>query len=149
MTSNEAALTVVRAQVQFELADTAAQVARAAALSAHAQRAVRALAQHCAGTEGELRAALCRATIDPAQVSVMRRLFRSERRALDDAQARWTVAQRQEDRVRAVLGGLRNRERSLERALKLERDRLRHRRQIVEMTLLDDLWLQHASREPS
>ena len=149
MNSNEQALCAVRTQVQFELAQTGAEVAQAAALSVRTQRRVTDLTQRCESAARELRGALAQSRINPALLVAMRRLYQLECQALHDSQVRLATAQQREQQARTALADARNRERSLDRALQAERRKQQLKQQALEMIRADDMWLQHAWREVS
>lgn len=149
MTSDDSALRAVRTQVQFELAQTAAEVAEAATISAHTQRQVVTLTQRCESSARELRGAMARSRLNPALLDAMRRLYQIEQRALYDWETRLTQARHREEQARTALAGVRNRERSLERALLAERRKQQLKRQALEIIQADDMWLQHVWRERS
>jgi predicted GTPase len=149
MTSHQTALRAIRTQVQFELAQTAAEVARAASVSAEAQREVTILMQHCESATRELRDAMGRSRINPALLDAMRRIYQVEQRALCDWEVRLEAARQREAQARAALAGVRNRERSLERAQQVERRRRQLKEQAIEIIRADDMWLQRVWRERS
>jgi hypothetical protein len=68
---------------------------------------------------------------------------------LRSCRARLNSAKQSEQRLQTELMALRNRDQSLERALRWERLRTRQREQILEMIDADDLWLQRARSEQS
>jgi hypothetical protein len=146
MRSSEPALRAVRTQVQFELAEAAAKVAHAATVCAEAQEQVTALRQRCECAAEELRDAMGRSKINPALLATMRRVHRLETAALQDWQRRLAAAAEREQQARAELAGIRNRERSLERALRAEVRKQDLLEQTREMLAVDDLWLQHTWR---
>ena len=148
MRSSEPALRAVRTQVQFELAEAAAKVAQAAALCAEAQEHVTALRQRCECAAGELRDAMGRSKINPALLAAMRRVHRLEAGALRDWQGRLATAEEREQQARAGLAEVRNRERSLDRALQAEVRKQDLLGQTREMLAVDDLWLQHTWGKP-
>jgi hypothetical protein len=147
VTSNEPVLRAVRTQVQFELAQAAAEVADATARSGQARQQAAALAQRCDAVARGIRDAMNEEPMNPALLQAMRRAYHSEHIALRDWQARLSVAGQREEQARIVLAGLRNRDRSLERALQAERVKRDRRRQAQEMVLADETWLQHTSRQ--
>jgi len=146
MSSSESTLRAVRAQVQFELAETAAAVAEAATRSANAQAHVTVATERCNCAAGELRGAMSRVQVNPPLLHAMRRLYQLEQRILQEWQERLLAAEQHEQQARTKLAGVRNRERSLERALEVERRTRQRRQQTLDGLRADDLWLQHAWR---
>lgn len=147
MNSNERTLRAVRTQVQFELAQVAAEVALAAKAGDRMQHQVTALSQRCDLAATELRSVTKRSQINLALVDAMHRLYHVEQNRLRDSQAQLAAAQQREEQARAAMAGVRNRERSLERALQAERRKEQQRQQALEIIQADDMWLQHAWRE--
>ena len=109
------------AVAQFELARTSGQVAEATTLRARNEREVSDSTQRCESIAAELRIAANRRLPNPALLNAMRGLYRMERQILNDSQGRLATAQQREQRARAALAAMRNRERSLERLLRAER----------------------------
>jgi hypothetical protein len=149
MPSNEPALRAVLTQAQFELAQTAAEVAQAAALSGRAQQQVSVVTERCESAASELRGVALRSLINPALLQTMHRLYRAEKSALHEWQTRLAAAQEREELARAELAAVRNRERSLERALRAERRKQQQKRQALDLIQADDMWLQRVWREAS
>lgn len=147
MRSNEPALRAVRTQLQFELVQSAAEVAQAATLSAGAKDEVTTFKHRCESAAHELRVGMGRARVNPALLAAMRRMYHAEQLALRRSQAQLDTAEEREQQARSVLAGLRNQERSLDRALQAERHKRRLRQQAIDMVAADDIWLQHAWRE--
>ncbi|HET9446850.1 MAG TPA: hypothetical protein VFO35_11350 [Steroidobacteraceae bacterium] len=147
MRSSEPALRAVRTQVQFELAEAAALVAAAAAQTAEAFEQVSTFKRHCAEAAEQLRSALARNAINPPLLAAMRRVHRRDAQALQEFQSSLAAAQEREQQARAALADVRNRERSLDRALHAELRKQQLEQQAREMLDVDDLWLQHARRE--
>lgn len=146
MSSTESTLRAVYAQVQFELAEIAASVAEAVTRSADTKAHVTVSTERCNCAVGELRGAMSRARINPPLLDAMRRLYQVEQRALQVSEARLAAAEEQEQQARTELAGVRNRERSLERALDVERRKRRRRQETLDLLQADDLWLQHSWR---
>ena len=146
MRSPEAALRAVRAQVQFALAEAMADVAHAAAASLAANEKVADLTHRVARAAEELRDVMQRAQINPPLLTAMRTVHQLDAQALRDWQQRLSAAQEHEQEARAVLADLRNRERSLDRALRAEQRKHALQQQARDMLDVDDLWLQHSWR---
>lgn len=146
MTTNEKALHAMRTQVQFEILEAAAEVSQAMTLATRTQQEVNVCLRSCESAVHELRNVMGRSQVNPALLIAMRRLHQGERAALREAQARLVTAQQREEQTRSVLTDARNRERSLERALRAERHKLRLQQQAQDIVQADDLWLQHAWR---
>lgn len=142
MTPAEKALHAVRIQLQFELVQTGAAAGQAALHSARTQHEVTGLTQRCDAAVIELRSVMRRAQVNPALLEAMQRLYRIERLALGNSQARLVVAQQREQQLRAALADLRNRDRTLERALQVERRKALRKLQSLEIIRADDLWVQ-------
>jgi hypothetical protein len=149
MSSNESTLRAVRAQVQFELAETASEVAEATTRSVSANRHVIALTDRCRAAANELSDVLSRPHVNPALLAAMRRLFQVERRSLQEWQTRLDTAEQREHLARIALADVRNRERALERALRAERCKRQRKQQTLDIIQADELWLQHSWRELS
>lgn len=147
MTSAERVLGVLRTQAQFELAEIAAKVAAAAAISAAAERQVTTVARSCTALEIELRMCVSRQPINSSLIDSMYRLYQVDRQLLRESQLRLATARQDEQRLRTAMAGARNRERSLERALDTERRKEDLKQQARDAILADDLWLQHAWSE--
>jgi len=142
MTTSERTLRAMRTQLQFELVQIAAEVARATELSTRAEHVVSAFARQCDSCVAELRAAMDRPQLNPALLDALRRLHRLQRVALRESETKLATARLHEQRAREALAEARNRELSLERALRSElREQLRIR-QTLEFAVADDLWLQ-------
>lgn len=146
MKSTERALRAVRVQLQFELAQAAAQVASAAAIHAERQTVVNGLVKHSEAVSTELRGALRQEPINPALLTTMYRICRSEHRAVQEARAQAEEAQQREQQARDFLTSVRNQDRSVERALQAERRRQQLQAQASEIQGADDSWLQHRWR---
>lgn len=146
MNSTERALRALRVQVQFELAQTAAQVAAAAAIHAGRQRRVNALVKHSDAVSTELSGALRQQPMNPALLVTMRRMYRSEHQALQEARAQAEEAQHREQQARELLTSVRNQDRSLERAVQAERRRRQQRARAIEIDRADESWLQRRWR---
>lgn len=144
MTSIDAALQALRTEVKFGIAEIAAAVAGAASLAAQVERDVAALSSLCDAAGSELRDAMARTSIDPVIVNALHRLYQIDHHRLRYAQDRLAVAQEQERQARSVFAELRNRERSLDRALKAERGRQRLKQQARYAEQVDEMWLQRA-----
>lgn len=149
MRSGERALSAVHALTQFELIEVAEETALAVAGRTQAQEQVDMLTQHCDASASELREALGRQRVNPALIQQMRRLYRAEQLALAEWRSRLVDAQQREEQAYTALGRVRNRERSMERAVQAERHRQQLKRQMLEIALADELWLQQRSREAS
>ena len=143
MTTPERALRAVRSLVQFDLAQSGAEVAEAMALSARAQHEVATATRRCEAAASGLRDAGARSPINPALLDAMHHLFRSEQRTLNDFRSRLAAAQDVEDRARAALVSLRNQERSLDRALQMERQHRQLKQAALDVSRADDMWLQY------
>jgi hypothetical protein len=113
----ERALQALRTLVQFEVAQTGAEVARLAEISARARRETEDLERRCEATAQQLRAALQRPPIDPASFVATRKLYKAQRLSLFDSRVWLKSALEDEQNARDMLAELRNRERSLDRAL--------------------------------
>ena len=146
MTPSERALRAVRALVQFDLAQSGAQVAEAMALTARAQHEVTTATRRCEVAASGLRDVGTRSPINPPLLDAMHHVFRSERRALNDFRSRLAAATEAEERARTALADLRNRERSLDRALQAERQQRLLKQVALDTSRADDMWLQHGWR---
>jgi hypothetical protein len=147
MNSIELPLRAVRTQVQFEIVAAADAVAQAAAEATRAQRRVKASSRRCDVLAGALRTALGRSHLNPTLLGTMRRLFHVEHVSLQQRRATFEDAQRREQHERGALAELRNRERSLDRALQAERRCRQLAQRAREVRIADDLWLQHCWRQ--
>jgi DNA repair ATPase RecN len=136
----------MRTNLQFELAQIAAKVAHATQLSTRAEHAVSAFARQCESCVAELRAAMDRSQLDPALLGALRRLHRLQRAALRESQTKLAAAQLYEESARQEWAEARNRELSLERALRSEQRKQRQMQQTLEFAVVDDLWLQRRRR---
>lgn len=146
MTPSERALRAVRALVQFDLAQSGAQVAEAMALTARAQHEVTTSTRRCEVAASGLRDVGTRSPINPPLLDAMHHVFRSERRTLNDFRSRLAAATDAEERARTALADLRNRERSLDRALQAERQQRLLKQVALDTSRADDMWLQHGWR---
>lgn len=146
MSSIEPALRAVRSQVQFELTEVAAQVAQASDRTERAQSEMSVCKHRCLAAAEGLRTATGRARINPPLLQAMSRIHHSEQLLLRQCEEQLSFAQREEEQARNRLAELRNRERSLDRALLAERRKRKLKEQAIEMIVADDLWLQHAWR---
>ncbi len=144
MSASEATLAVLQTQVQFEVAQSAAEVVRASALTARAQQQTTRSADHCEAFARELRAAMEGSRVNPALLDAMRRIYRIGQLELHEWQTRLHEAQQRERQARTALADLRNRERSLERARQAERRKRQLKEQTLEFTRYDEMWLLHA-----
>jgi hypothetical protein len=142
-------LHALRALVQFDLVRVGAEVAQAVDVRATTQREVADATQRCNIAAEEVRTLVGADRINPALLTAMQGVFRIERRGLEGSQGRLELARQAEHTVRAKLTALRNRERSLERALKAEHRREDLRRQLAGMAVVDELWLQKMWQELS
>lgn len=149
MSTSEPTLHAIRSQVQLDLVQAAAEVAQAAELTARARDRVASLQRRAESFLHELRQIMARPQMNAALLDTMRRCHRLEQSELLDWQTRQTTARQHEERARAALAGLRNQERSLERALQAQRRKRQQRIQAREMIQADELWLQHSLRESS
>ncbi|HEY5760116.1 MAG TPA: hypothetical protein VIU34_30045 [Steroidobacter sp.] len=149
MRSSNRALSAVHALAQFELIEVAEETALAVKARTQAQGHVDLLTQQCHASVSELRAAMSRQQVNPALIQQMRRLYRAEQLALAEWRSRLIEAQQREEQAYTALGRVRNRERSMERAMQAERHRQQLKRQMLEIALADELWLQQRSRESS
>jgi len=146
MTRSEQTLQAMRTQLQFDLVQIAANVAQATQLSTRAEHSVKALARQCDSCVAELRTAMDRSQLNPALLDALRRLHRLQRAALRESQTKLAAAQLYERRAREELAEARNRELSLERALRSERRKQLQNRRTIEFAVADDLWLQRRRR---
>jgi hypothetical protein len=126
-----------------------AEVVQAAESTARAKSRVTSLEQRTECLLHELRRVVDRPPLNAPLLDTMRRWHRDEKSALRAWQTREDRARHQEQQLRETLAGLRNQERSLERALEAERHRWQQRIQAQEMFRADELWLQHSLRESS
>jgi hypothetical protein len=147
MSPIEKVLTSLRTQVRFEIAQIGAEWALAATTCSQLRRRVTDLKVRCSSTAEELRAEVRRPLIDLALLGAMRRLYRLERRELKDVTTRLNAARDLEVQTRNTLTGLRNRERSLERALEAERRKSAFKQRTRELVEADEFWLQSPWRE--
>ncbi len=142
MNSTERTLRAVRTQVQFHLAQTAAEVAQAAALCVAAQRRVDALSERCQSAARATHTAQARVAIDPALLAAMHGLLNTEQHALHGARVQLEALTQREQQARSALAEVRNRDRSVERALKSAQRGQQLEQQAREMIRADDQWLQ-------
>jgi hypothetical protein len=149
MHSNERALRALRAQVQFELAESAAEFARIVALSMRAEEEASAAAQRRDVAADHVRTVMRRAQVNPPLLAAMRRLYHVEQRTTHECHKRLKAAREREQEACNALAHLRNRERSLERALEAERRSQQLASATREILEGDDLWLQHMWRASS
>ncbi|MET0534967.1 MAG: hypothetical protein ABW171_12140 [Steroidobacter sp.] len=147
MQASERTLHALRAQVSFELVENAAAVARAAkVLSTASDRANESMRSSEAAAEA-LRMVMGQARPNPTHMTMMRRVYRAELHALHEAENDLAAAEVDEQHKRDALAELRNRERSLERAIDVDRAKRTRREQVVEMAIADDSWLHQLWRE--
>jgi DNA topoisomerase IB len=132
---------------QFDMARVGAEVADAAKQRSAAEREVSDSAQRCESTAGELRSVSGQSPLNPALLAAVLAIYRTERRVLEEWQGRLAHSQQREQQARSKLAGLRNRERSLERALQAERRKRQLEQQVQNVALADELWLQQVWRE--
>jgi hypothetical protein len=146
MRSNERALRALRAQVQFELAESAAEFARTVAIAIRAEEEA-SVAEHRRDIAADqVRSVMSRAQVNPPLLDTMRRLYHGEQRTTHECQKRLKAAQEREQDACTALAEVRNRERSLERALEAERRGQQLASATREILEGDDLWLQHIWR---
>ena len=143
----ETTLRALRSQVQFELAQAAADVARAAGVSARTSQREATLERRAASLLVELRQIQGRAHLNAPLLDTMFRWRRREQVELREWQEHARRAREDEQRLRDALAALRNQERSLERALHAERRRQTLRADAAAAFRADELWLQHSVRE--
>lgn len=149
MKSIEPVLQAVRTEVQFEMAGLSAALMQAAALREMAQRDLLTMHRHAEAAALALTGAMERSQINPPLLRALRVVYHAEQDALRSCRARLSSARQSEQRLQTELMALRNRDQSLERALRWERLRARQREQIQEMIDADDLWLQRVRSEQS
>ena len=149
MTRGERTLRAMRTQLQFELAQIAAKVAQATDRSTRAEHAVTAFGRQCDSCVAELRAAMDRSQLNPALLETLRRLHRLQRAALRESQTTLAAARLHEQRAREELAEARNRELSVERALRSEQRKQLLAQQTLEFAVADDLWLERTWRQVS
>lgn len=149
MSPTERALAALRTQLQFELEQAGADVARASRECAQAQAQAQAQQQRCEAAAQEWRGAMERARINPALLDMLRGILASEAEASRAAQGRLAAAQQRESMARAVLSNLHQRTRAIERAVLAHGRKLKCRRELLEITRNDDLWLQRMWRVPA
>jgi hypothetical protein len=147
MSTREPVLRAIRSQVQFELVQAAAEVVQAAEQTTRARNRVVSLQRRAGSFLRELRQIMGRPQLNAALLDTMRRCHRVEQSELREWQTREAAAQQHEQQARSALAGLRNQERSLERALQAERRKRQLRIQTLEMIRADELWLQHSLQE--
>ncbi len=133
--------------VQFELVQAGGEVAQAATLCAGAQRQTDACTQRYGAAVQEMRAVQGRAAINPALVTAVHRLLGAQQQALRDSQTRLRELSEREQQARATLAEVRNRDRSVERALKSARSDQQLSLQARQSALADDMWLQQQWRD--
>jgi hypothetical protein len=146
MNSNERTLRAVGTQVDFELAQAGAEVARSAALCATAQQQVDTLVRRCESATREMRRVQDRSAINPALFATVHRLLNVELHALDGAQTQLAGLTEREQRARQVLADVRNRGRAVQRAIEAEQRSQRMKQQARDFIISDDLWLQQQWR---
>ena len=146
MNRAEKPLRALQTLVQFDVATVGAEVASAATQRSGAEREVSDWTQRCQSTATELRSATARSPVNPALLGALQKIYRAERRILQESQGRLEEARQKELQARSRLAGLRNTERSLEQALRAERRRRELRTQSQQIVLADDLWLQQQGR---
>lgn len=147
MSSIETTLRALRTQVGFELVEAAAEVITARDLSAGAQGHVSSQLHRTESFMRRLREIGARPQPNAALYLAVRQCCRAEEQALREWRIRLADAQQRERRARSALAELRNKERSLERALHAERRKRQRRVSSLEMIRADELWLQHSLRE--
>jgi ABC-type nickel/cobalt efflux system permease component RcnA len=144
MKSARDALSAVRAQVQFELAEVAAAVAETSAVTFGAERTLRLAMQAMEAASRALIAALAQHDINPAVVASLRRVHHADASHRGRAERALVEARTREATQRDALAMLRNRERSLDRALAEERRREHLHEQRLEMLAIDERWSQQS-----
>ena len=149
MNSSERTLRAVRTLVQFDLAQRGADVAQAAALCAGAKREMNAVTQRCNSAMREMRSVQERSAIDPALFAAVHALLSIERHELRESQTRLVELTEREQQARAALADVRNRDRSVERALQAEQREQRLEQQVQDILRADDMWLQRRQEDVS
>lgn len=145
MNSNERALRAMKTLTQFGMIELAAEVAQAAKIRAKAQEHVTTSLQHLELAAGGLREALApasSASINPALIQQLGRLYHAARRLLQERQHGLAAANEREQEQRAMLARARASENAIERATHAERRRQQLRQEAVQIAQADDLWLQ-------
>lgn len=145
MADTASALRAVRTEVQFEVMQAIAEVAQATAHAEKIQSELSHLTLRCDHMASTLNGAMRRPQLNPAMIETLRRLYQTDYQTLSDVKGRLTEARQQEQQARSALAALRNRERSLDRALKAEQRKQESRREVVQMENADDMWLQRVS----
>ena len=144
MIPHERALQAVRSLARFEVAMAGSEAAAAMLFSSRARRELAAALKRCESSEQALQGLMSRPAINPALLATSRLLFRTQRTSLQGCRTQLEIAQGQEERAREELANQRNRERSVERALDLDRRLRLLKQQLREFCIADDLWLYQA-----
>jgi hypothetical protein len=141
MSSCNATLQLLLTQVQFELVEAAAKVAKSSQATAASEDEAVLAQVRSQNAASQLRAAMMRSRINPALLTRMRHIYLREHRQLHDSQARNKAAKQCEEQAWEALSELRNRERSLERVLQERARQDGLRQQAIESVQADELWL--------
>lgn len=142
MSKSERTLLALHALTRFEMVEAASKVAQSIERRKEAQLQVDALIERCKRTAAELRDAMKREQVNPALVGAMHRYYGREHHVLREWRAQLASAQEYEQHATLALAHVRNRERSLERAMQAERRKQQLQRDAIENVRADDLWLQ-------
>jgi hypothetical protein len=143
------ALEALQAQTEFDVVEAGAVVWAAADAVRRAEQAVAVAIERCRVADGESRRAMQAARLNPALVVSLRRLSTLERGDLCAIKAVLVRARAREEEARAALAGLRNRQRSFERALASALAASRRRLEVAEAERADESWLQRRTRAAS
>jgi hypothetical protein len=135
--------------VQFDVIESAAKVAQSSAASNAVSSQVAASESRCESVAHEIRGAagLTQRQLNPALLATMRDLYREESALLRDLRTKLVAALQREEEARNALAELRNRERSLARAMSAERRKRDAQRQTAESIVADESWLQRSWQE--
>jgi hypothetical protein len=142
MSKSERTLLALHALTRFEMVEAASKVAQSIERRKETQLQVDVLVERCKRTAAELRDAMRREQVNPALIGAMHRFYGREHHSLREWREHLASAQQYEQQVTLALAHVRNRERSLERAMQAERRKQQLRRDALENVRADDLWLQ-------
>jgi hypothetical protein len=140
------ALEALRSRAHFEVVEAGAAVSAAAEAAAGSERAVERATERTKSADAEVRRAIGVEHVNPALIVSLRRLSRIEHRELSTAKVALERDRAHEEAMRTALADLRNRERSLERALEAAHEEERRSVAGREIVLADEAWLQRSTR---
>jgi chromosome segregation ATPase len=140
--NTERMLTVLLAQLQFELLEAGSAVAETTAECVRLEWQVDDRGRRGEQIRIEIDGVLRQQKSNPVLIQAMYRLYHAQLQLLRDSQRQLTQARSREEGARARFNSLRRREQSLEKMRHEERRRRLARGQARELSVVEDLWLQ-------